>query len=238
MKFIYFVLLLILLSGCHYVTTEISGTAHDLDGSIVSLVDIEGKTVCSSGIKNGKFDMGQTRLKETGYYTLSVFTGKNPRDFDIYIEAGKYTIEIPPKESDYLIIKTNSKTQNDLSAYYTFEDSLMYSFHHEVDSLNAQVGDPKNSKLSGSEFDKLLASLRSAKARERGAKAAIMDMFVEKHPQNTTVIPHVISNEDYISNPMPYYYVFNKLSPAVKNTDEGKEIGKVLDSLNKAPGNP
>ena len=227
MKFIGFILGAILFAGCSSNKIEINGTAQNMDGGIASILNLSNQPVFVTGIQAGKFSFKPKNLDSTGYYTFSVMKGKYPNDFEIYLEPGKYTIDVPEKEGDYLKIKTDSKIQNELSAYYNFEDSVMYTFRHQVEVMHAALNDPRVNTLSQAGYDKLNAELNSAVLREQGASSAVMNMFVDKYPKNDIVI-HVMTNMDYTTNPSAYYMIYQKLSPAAKNSEEGKVVGEKL----------
>jgi hypothetical protein len=232
MKYIWFLLVAILLMSCRNRTALISGTAKNMDGGAVSVLDLSDKILFSATIKDGKFSFGKQKLDSAGYYTFSVMSGNLPNDFEIYLEPGKYDIALPERKNGYLKIKTVSKIQNDLSAYYNFEDSVMYTFRHKQDTLTALLNDPKIKLLSAVDFNKIYTDFTSAKLRVQGAESAVMGMFVDKYPKNDIVI-HVMSNQNYEDNPFGYYLVYQKLSPAAKNTAEGKGMGEKLKELLK-----
>jgi hypothetical protein len=235
MKYLYLALLGILLAGCNKKEARITGTAHGLNGETVNITDLEGTVIDSAVISDNEYRIPLSELKVPGYFTFSVQQGGHPRDFEIYLENVKYVIDIPVKTTDYLRIKTTSKTQNELSIYCNFEDSLMYKFRHEVDSLNVDIADPKNKKLSDAEFDNKVKQIQLAQAREQGARIGIISMFVDKYPQNE-IVPHIITDMDYITNAAGYYAIYQKLSPAVKNSREGKKLGAELQQI-LGPGN-
>jgi len=219
-----------LVAGCNTKGARITGAAHGLNGEVITIIDSTGTIVDSAVVSDDQYRIKLPELKVPGYFTFSVQQDGHPRDFEIYLENVKYIIDIPVKTTDYLRIKTTSKTQNDLSAYCNFEDSLMYKFHHEVDSLNVKIADPGNKKLSDAEFDKMMRQIQAAQAREQGARIGIMSSFIDKYPQNE-IVAHIITDMDYKNNPLGYYVIYQKLSPSAKNSREGKRLGAVLRSM-------
>lgn len=234
MKPIYIIYALFLFAGCSHFRqgVEISGTAKGMDGDMVSILDLAYKTLNTTKVEDGKFQLEKTTL-DAGYYTFSIQQGNNPHDFEIYLEPGKYTIDVPQRDGDYLVVKTNSKIQNNLSSYYNFEDSVMARFRDTTKAWNARLNDPKNKALPAVEFEKIIKGYKGAQDRELGAEIVIMNMYIDKYPQND-IIAHIITNMDYQKNPVGYNVVFQRLSQASKNTSDGKKVGFRLDSLLKA----
>jgi hypothetical protein len=224
-------LAVLLLAGCQFQNIEITGTAPGMDGGVVSIIDLSNQTLFSANISSGKFALKQT-LPAPGYYTLSVLSGRFPRDYEIYLEPGSYVIGIPDKENDYLRIRTNSKTQNKLSTYYNFEDSIMNSYRQERAMWLAKLNDPKAKLLPAADMNKIIDKVEMFRNREHGMHIAAMGMFIEKYPQSD-IVPHIMTNLDYSSDPYAYYTLFNKLSPKAKATDEGKQVGEQLKQLVK-----
>lgn len=232
MKNIYYIMIAFLLTGCNFKKIEIKGTAKGMDGGAVSILDLQGKTIYSSSIKSGKFDIKQQPLDAPGYYTFSVLYGSYPRDFEIYLEDGRYIIDIPQQESDYLKITTTSATQSKLSAYYDFENTLMAKYRQEADMWKAKLNDPKIKGVSEAEFQNITNHIESMRNREHGLHIAAMDMFIKKYPKND-IVPHIITNMNYQTDPQAYYILYKNLSPEIQNTEEGKQIGEELQQLVK-----
>ncbi len=232
MKPIYILFLALIFAGCNSQNITLSGTARGMDGGVVSIIDLSNKTLFSANIISGKFELNQKTLPAHGYYTLSIMSGRYPRDYEIYLEPGSYVIGIPEKESDYLRIRTNSKTQNNLSTYYNFEDSVMNSYRQEREMWLAKLNDPKAKLLPNAEIDKIINKVEMFRHREHGMHIAAMGMFIKKYPQND-IVPHIITNMDYKIDPYPYYVLYNELSANAKNSDEGKQIGQQLQHLVK-----
>lgn len=230
MKLIYLAIVALLFAGCNSNAIEISGTASNMDNAMVSVLDEKFNNMETTTIQNGKFKFPAFALQEIGYYTFSVQAGKYPRDFEIYLEPGEYEITIPTKETDYLTIKTTSKTQNDISAYYHFENNLIAKYRDEVVRWEAKLNDPKDKTVLDSGLTYAMQKIDAARSKAEGSHVAALSMFIDKYPQNEAV-PHIISNMQYKTNPMPYYIVYKKLSPAIKNSVDGKRIGTELQQL-------
>ena len=232
MKLFYLIAITFLLSSCSYNAIEITGTAQGMDGGIVTITDLSGKKYSTEIIKSGKFLIPQQSLPESGYFTFSILSGEISRDYEIYLEAGKYTINIPQKDGEYLKVKSESKTQYSLSEYYNLENGISEKFRREDAMWNAKLKDPKTQLLSDAEFNVITDHIAAGKRREHGLTIAAMDMFIKKYPKNN-IIPHVISNVDYKTDPEPYYMLFKKLSPEAQNSEEGKKLGQELKQLVK-----
>jgi hypothetical protein len=232
MKLIYLTLIAFLFAGCNSNAIEISGTASNMDNAMVSVLDEHFNNIETTTIQKGKFKLPAFALQEIGYYTFSVQAGKYPRDFEIYLEPGDYDITIPTKETEYLNIKTNSKTQNDISAYYHFENNLIAKYRNEVVKWERKLNDPQDQTVLDSGITYAMQKIDAARSRADGSHIAALSMFIDKYPQNETM-PHIIGNMQYKDNPMPYYIVYQKLSPTIKNSAEGKKIGAELQQLSK-----
>lgn len=216
--------------GCNTPRIEISGTAKDLNGSIINVIDLSDKTVLNGIIASGKFELKENKFQNSGYYTFSITSGQFPRDYEVYLEPGKYIVNIPENENDYLQIITDSKIQNNLSAYYNFENKVMAKFRQEKNTWTAKLNAPETKLLPDAEIDKIIEKVEFARKREHGLHIAAIDMFIAQYPQND-IVPHIISNLDYQADPQTYYLLFNKLSPQAKNSQEGKHIGGILQQL-------
>lgn len=232
MKTLYLIAITFLLAGCNFNTIEIKGTAPGMNGGVVTITGLSGKTYFKEIIKSDKFLIPQQPFPAYGYFTLSVLSGDISRDYEIYLEAGKYAIEIPKNEGQYLKVKTDSKTQNSLSAYYNLENSVAEKFRREDGVWNAMLKDPKTKLLSDAEYNVIVDHIAAGRRRAQGLTIATIDMFINKYSENG-IIPHIITNIDYKANPEPYYMLYKKLSPETQNSKEGKQLGRELQQLSK-----
>lgn len=232
MKFIYLLLLAAVFAGCNSNAIEISGTATNLNGNTVSILNSSMNVMAVTVIEKGKFTFDPFALKEPYYLTFSVQAGQYPRLYEIYLEPGKYTVNIPTKETDYLDIKTDSKIQNNLSAYYNYENSVLDKFRNELARWDAKSRDPKDKTVLDSGLMYVVERQEAARKKVDGAQIFAMSSFVEKYPNNES-IPHIITNTYYKENPVPYYVIFQKLASSVKNSADGKKLGAELQQLVK-----
>jgi hypothetical protein len=65
-----------------------------------------------------------------------------------------------------------------------------------------------------------------------GVKLTAFKEFLKQYP-NSVIAPHAMEDLDYASDPAAYNELYNKLSPAAKNTEEGKRVGEKLSKLIK-----
>ena len=232
MKPLYLIIIAFLLAGCNINTIEITGTAPGMDGGIVTITGASGKTYFKEIIKSDKFLNPRQSFPAYGYFTLSVLSGDISRDYEIYLEAEKYAIDIPKNEGQYLKVQTDSKTQNSLSAYYNLENSIADKFRREDSVWNAKLKDPEARLLSDAEYNVIVDHIAAGRKRAQGLTIATIDMFINKYSENG-IIPHIITNMDYKANPEPYYLLYKKLSPEAQNSKEGKQLGRELQQLVK-----
>ena len=232
MKIIYLLLFAALLASCNSNAIKISGTAPNMNGSTVSILNSAMNVMSVTVIEKGKFTFDPFALQEPYYLTFSVQKGQYPRLYEIYLEPGEYTVNIPAKETEYLNVKTDSKLQNNLWSYYNYENSVLDKFRNELARWDAKTRDPKDKTVLDSGILYVAGRQEAARKRLDGAQIFAMSSYVEKHPDNES-IPHIITNTYYKENPAPYYVVFQKLAPAIKNSVDGKKLGAELPLLIK-----
>src|SRR5580704_5269044 len=120
MKYIYFFAFILLASSCNRTKfVEFTGTMPGINNGAFVIKDAQGNIIVSENIFDVKFHT-KNILQKPGYYDLFI-TGDIEKDYkkhvyDVYLEGGTYTISA---EADklylYPTIKTDSKTQNELS---------------------------------------------------------------------------------------------------------------------------
>lgn len=241
MKYLYFFAFILLASSCNRTKfVEFTGTMPGIDNGAFVIKDAQGNIIVSETIFDGKFHT-KNILQKPGYYDLFI-TGDIEKDYkkhvyDVYLEGGAYTISA---EADklylYPTIKTESKTQNELSEYYTEAAEKTHAADITVQNLTSLMYD-KNSPMviSGNTAD-LQKQLDQAQETFAKTQAVVLGDFVTKNPQND-VAAHILSEIDYKKEPVSYYKVFQKFSKAQQNTDDGKNEGDDLRELVKlAPG--
>jgi hypothetical protein len=241
MKYLYFFAFIILASSCNRAKfVEFTGTMPGINNGAFVIKDAQGNIIVSENIFDGKFHT-KNILQKPGYYDLFI-TGDIEKDYkkhvyDVYLEGGTYTINA---EADklylYPTIKTDSKTQNELSEYYTAAAEKTHEADATVQNLTNLMYD-KNSPaaIAGTTAD-LQKQLDQAQETFAKTQAVALGDFVSKNPQND-VAAHILSQIDYKKDPASYYVVFQKFSSAQQNTVDGKNEGDDLKELVKlAPG--
>ncbi len=231
----YFSLLLIagFMPACTSSHIDFSGHAAGLkDG--VFMVKNGRDDLWSEKIANGSFHAAG-ELEAPGYYHIAFMDNANTKvrrdPFEVYLEPGKYTIETEAANIDkYPKITSSSKTQQDLSAFYTAYDETVGATETLIAQLNAAL----NSKKAHTEaaYTNLMARLYEANRRKEKATLEAFQTFMREHPQSA-IAAHLMDKLDYESDPAPYYAIYQKMSPAAKSSDEGREIGPKLAALVK-----
>jgi len=238
MKYTCILLFALLLCGCDYLynEVEITGTTPGIDTGIVIIKDASGKTVFGANIKNGKYEIRRQALLRKDYYKISFIKDQTKRimreGYEIYLEPGAYTISTGRKgKSGYPIITSSSKTQNELSEYYPYADSVK-KLRSNADELMDRLNSPAAQRLPDKEYAALLAKVKEAQSKEGPEQATILNGFIAKYPQSE-VIAHIMVNMDYDRDPVENYKIYQKFSEAAKKTDDGQEIGEKLSHLVK-----
>jgi len=238
MKYTCILLFALLLSGCDYLynEVEITGTTPGMDTGIVIIKDAAGKTVFGANIKNGKYEIRRQALVRKDYYKISFIKDQTKRvtreGYEIYLEPGAYSISTGRKgKSDYPIITSSSKTQNELSEYYPYADSIKRTKSNAAE-LMEELNSPAAQRLPDKQYAALLAKVKAAQNLEGPVETTILNGFIAKYPKNE-VIAHIMVNTDYDRDPLESYKIYQKLSDATKKTDDGQEIGEKLGHLVK-----
>ena len=117
MKYSCIVLFFLLFSGCYKPDRiEINGIARGIKSGVFGIIDILNKPVYGENISNGKFMLSE-QLEYPGFYLVKITNMLNTADkhipYEVYLENGKYTIEVDRKYlTKYPKITTSSKIQN------------------------------------------------------------------------------------------------------------------------------
>lgn len=243
MKYIFALLPALLLTGCSFLNNntniEFTGTAPGIENGVVIIKDPAGKEVYGTNIQAEKFKIISQPLEHTGYYTLDITDGnkKAANPFEIYLEPGKYEIEVKHASVDkYPLVSSSSKIQTELSAYYKLSDSLSYEKHHKADSLIAKLNEKESYFLPPDVYSKLVSSVKEAQKEATLSTATILATFVKKYPANE-VAAHLMSGLNYEDDAPAYYKIYQTLSPEAKKSPEGQQVGETLNHLVKlVPG--
>jgi len=240
MKYISVVLLAISISGCatKYAHVEFDGTAKGVKSGVFIIKDHSKKSLYGVNIKDGKFHIDTKVLEVPGYYVMDITDDANPKEqhnpFEIYLEDGKYTIEAEAgKLANYpKITAPASATQQQLTAFYTTVDQMNGDLNQRLAKLNARVNSKESNALPKDEFNALLNSVSELEGKKFGIVEQAFEKYVTENPQNT-IGAHVMLRQDYESDPVFYNRIYQKFTPAVKATEDGKEIGEKLGRLVK-----
>lgn len=189
-----------------------TGKAPGLTDGVFIVTDAEGKNVAGQNITDGTFKVDTVFEGPAGYGTLGINkNGVKNKDFEVYIEAGEYTIEADAAHPDnYPKITSSSALQNELTSYYTIQDEVNRKSQDKIVVMGpgqAEMAEDKN-------------------------KLDAFKQFVEKTP-NSVAAPHIMMNLQYEHNLEAYYELFQKFSPAAKQTEEGKFLDKKLSGMMK-----
>jgi hypothetical protein len=241
MKYIYIILAALVLSACNKpLHIEIEGTATGIKSGVFGIVDVLNKPVYGDNITDGKFAINE-QLEYAGFYSIKITNMLNTKDkhipYEVYLEGGKYTIEVNGSDlTKYPKITSESKTQKELSEYYTLYDELVADVQKQIKEQTAFLKSGKANNLPGNTYLDLVDKLKDTRDKEKAVEATLIEKFIEKYPKSE-VAAHFIYNLDYKSDPIRYYALYNKLSDAAKNTEEGKKLNETLGRLVKlAPG--
>jgi len=236
MKYPYIILLALIAAGCRKKAfIEFAGNTPGIKNGVFIVKTLNDSSIFGENIKDGKFTIGRHYLKAPGYYTINVTDNDyndNHEPFEIYLENGKYTVETEAgKLFKYPKITSPSKIQQQLSAFYTLSDSLSIGADREVKQLNAEIK-AKGNGLSSVAYTQLLNRLSAAENKMITNNITAFKEFVKQYP-NSGISAHLMAKLNYDDDPPSYYSIYKTLSPAAKNTDEGKEIGDKLSHLIK-----
>ena len=101
----------------------------------------------------------------------------------------------------------------------------------EVKKLNAEIK-VKGNSLAKNDYVNLLGKLSEAENKELQSNVLAFKEFLKENPQSD-VSTHLMQKLNYEEDPASFYAIYQTLSPAAKNSDDGKEIGEKLSHLIK-----
>lgn len=241
MKFNYTLLAAALLAatGCTkpaHVT--FNGNVAGLTDATFFLKDAADSTIVAENINNGAIKV-DAQLDSPGYGTLSINKNgsKEPNNFEVYLESGAYTVKADAARLDhYPKITSSSSIQKELSAYYEIYEQVVATSHENRLKAEALLNSKKATTLTKNEYIALIDKVNAAQDAEEEAKINAFKNFVSKNPQSVAAA-HLMSKLEVDVDPVAYNDIYQKLSAAAKNTDDGKELGAKLQRLVKlVPG--
>lgn len=241
MKYLNLLLITMLIAGCNRADRiEIDGTSPGIKSGVFGIVDVLNKPVYGDNIVDGKFRINEI-LEYPGYYQIKVTNMLDNKlthiPYEVYLENGKYNIEINGNDlTKYPKIKTESKIQNELTAYYTLANELVADVAQKVKEERAFLKSSAGKSLEGTAYLARVDKLKELQDQQTEVEASVIEKFIEKYPKSA-IAAHFIKNADYKSDPVRYYALYNKLSDEAKDSEEGKEVGGKLSGLAKlVPG--
>ena len=187
-----------------------SGKVSGLNNGVFLVTDSAGLSVAGQNVTDGTIKV-DTVLENQGYGTLAINkNGSKDYPVEVYLQAGQYTVEADAAHLDrYPKITSSSPIQTELTAYYMLQDEMAQKrYKNPMSQLSASDGD----------IDKL--------------KLDVFKAFVQKYP-NSVAAAHLMADVNYGNDIEAYYNIFNKLSPAAKNSSIGQGIGKRLGLMMK-----
>ena len=215
-----------------------NGKVPGLNNAVFLVTDAAGNGVIGDNIANGAFKK-DTLLENKGYGTLSINRNgvEGTNEFEVYLEPGEYTIEADAAHLErYPKISSVSQIQKELSAYHVLQDDVSSNAEFLVKQLQEKIKNFKAYMGGNAEYANLQRRLNIATANVNGVKLKAFKDFLTQYP-NSVMAPHAMEDLDYTSDPAAYNELYQKLSSAAKNTDEGKRVGEKLSKLMKVlPG--
>ncbi|WP_428330463.1 thioredoxin-like domain-containing protein [Mucilaginibacter sp.] len=236
MKYTYIALIAVLFCSCNRKgKIEFTGSTPGVKEGVFTVKTLTDSTIYGANIKNEKFALEPKQLSEPGYYKLDVSTSDTTDKhdpFEVYLEPGKYTIETEAgKLYQYPKITSPSKIQEQLSAFYTLSDKMSLATEQEAMELHKQIK-TQSARLSTEAFNNLLYKVSETEKKMHDNNVNAFKAFLKQYPQSE-ISTHLMSKLNYEDDPVSYYAIYQTLTPAAKNTDEGKEIGDKLSHLIK-----
>ncbi len=218
---------------------NIEGTTTNLNNGVFGVNDVTNKPIYGENISGGKFKV-QGMLEYAGFYLVKVTNtadAKAPSEaHEVYLEGGDYTFTVDGKDlTKYPKIETDSKIQNDLSAFYTLRDQMVTSVEKAI-AEKKKFLKAQGSSLRPDLYLKQVDSLEALNNQAVEMQANVLEKFLAQHA-DSPVAAHLMANTDYQSDPVRFFALYNKMSGEAKGSAEGKEIGETLGRLVKlVPG--
>jgi len=192
-----------------------------------------GKDAFGGNVVNGKCIV-KSSLEAEGFYTFDIVKNgaKKHDSFEIFLEPGKYIINVDAKHLDsYPSVVSDSKRQQELSAYHNLVTQLSKGFKTEADSLNTELI-KKGDHLDRDRFNALNQKLSNARDKARSTSFSALEQFIKSNP-NSEFAARFMEEQEYRSQPAKYYALYQQMGAQAKNSAEGKMIGDALSHLVK-----
>ncbi|QJD96609.1 hypothetical protein HH214_12320 [Mucilaginibacter robiniae] len=212
----------------------INGNITGLNNAVYLLKGEVGDTLGNNNISNGTFKI-DTPLNNPGYGNLTLIQNgvEHKESYEIYMEPGEYTLNSNLQHlSNYPKITSSSKIQQELSNYYQLYDQLAAGAHAKSVKAEAQLNNKKSLALTKDAYVALINKVSAAEQEEKKAQVKALQAFVEQNPQSVASA-HLMDKLNLEDNVPAYNALFNKLSVAARNSEDGKRISAKLSILTK-----
>ncbi|OCX52389.1 hypothetical protein BEL04_13045 [Mucilaginibacter sp. PPCGB 2223] len=233
-KYFYLLTLLTFLAGCGNPNIiEFDIDAPGLNDATFIVKTDNGKDAFGGNVVNGKCIV-KSSLEAEGFYTFDIVKNGSRRHepYEIFLEPGKYTINVDAKHlSNYPKVTSGSKRQQEISDYHNLVTQLSKSFKAEADSLDAALI-KKGDRLDRDQFNLLNQKASDARDKARSTGFSALAQFIKSHP-NSEFAARFMEEQDYRSQPVKYYALYQQMGATAKNSAEGKMIGEALSHLAK-----
>jgi hypothetical protein len=238
MKYLYIILLAFFAVGCNKDKRgeiTFAGSTPGIKNGVFIVKTLGDSTAYGQNIKDGKLPENKHLLKEPGYYNMNITdedNNDNHEPFEVYLEKGTYTIQTEQgKLYKYPKITSPSKIQEQLSAFYSLSDKLVVDTRLQIKQLNDELK-AKGNSMAKSDYVNLLGRISEAENKMLQNNVLAFKEFLKQYPESE-ISTHLMEKLNYEDDPASYYAIYKTLTPAAKNTDEGKEIGDKLSHLIK-----
>lgn len=218
-----------LLSACsNPKAIEFSVATPGISNAVFVVKDQGRQTLFGENIKDGKCDV-KGMLEQPGFYLMDIVkdNDKEHLPFEVYLEPGKYTVTTEGGDLQrYPKIETDSKKQQEINNYNAIYQQLGGAATEQKIRLNSEL-EAKSRSLSKEAYKLLLIKIADAEAKEHNLQYQALEQYIKKYPESE-LAAHFMSKQNYADNPESYLKLYKQLSPAAKNSDDGKELSKSL----------
>ena len=242
MKYLYLFLFALTISSCNRAKyIEFNGTLTGIGDGAFVIKDMQGNQLLAAMVSGGTFH-AKTLLPKPGFYDLFITpdleTDYKKKIYEVYLEGGTYTINAD-KDKLYLYptIKSDSKTQNELSDFYSSSFPQIYAISEKEDSVSDMLyGKNTPVSMGTPEYADLQKQYAAVFAQANAIQAKTLGDYVSKNPQND-IEAFLLAQINYKKDASVFNAIYQKFTPEQKNTNDGKAEGDELAQLMKlAPG--
>ncbi|TWR28659.1 hypothetical protein FPZ42_05495 [Mucilaginibacter achroorhodeus] len=237
MKRYAFIILIAVLTACKSTPKlQLTITDKSIANGKITLSQFN-ETILTQNIKDGEGKVAQP-LAAPGYYDIAVTDDSKPlsakRKFTLYLENVDYNVE--PQAAGYPTVTTNSKTQQQLSAYYQLENEMAGKLDHTIDSMVKYLDTREVKDMQPKERAALYAKTRDLQQQRREMEPKILTAYLKANP-NSQAAAHILAEQYLDEYAQQYADVYSMLTDSAKNTDDGIKVGnKVAVLVKLIPG--